>query len=122
VDLKDLSAAPLDIRIAIKTGNGITPGWASTTGFALPADGAWHHATFPLDSADLTPINSPPPLSKILSDVGELRILESAAPALDGDSIAASVGIDNITAVPEPAMTTIAAAAMAGLLVRRRRR
>lgn len=107
MELLDLGSSPLTIRIALKTTRGISPGWSSTTGFVLPADAAWHLATFPLDSTSLTPVSSPPPLASLLTNVGELRILSSAAPAVNGDTMIASVGIDEITAlgtaVPEPA-------------------
>ena len=120
MDLKDLSGTSLTLRVALKTATGNSPGWVSLTGFALPNDNAWHHVTFPLDAADLTPVNSPPPLATVLTNVVELRFLESASPAVEGDVIAASVGATNITAVPEPALAL--PGATAGLLLARRRR
>ena len=35
------------MRVALKTATGPSTGWCRTTGFALPADNTWHHASFP---------------------------------------------------------------------------
>ena len=98
MDLLDLGDAPLTMRVALQSGFGLSSGYASTNGFALPADGAWHHASFVLNDTNLTALNGPPVLNDFLSSVGDFRILESANPALMGDTINASVGVDNITA------------------------
>ncbi|HEV3416570.1 MAG TPA: hypothetical protein VG056_07150 [Pirellulales bacterium] len=118
MDLENLGTVPLSIRIAMRSGTlQGTPGYASTTAFAISADGSWHHATFLIDSADLTGINSPTPLSTFLTSVAELRILNSASPALVGDSISGQVGVDNIQATRAPAVpeTSSIFAAIAGI-------
>lgn len=120
MDLKNLGATPLTMRIALDQFGG-GPGYVTVNGFSLPADGAWHHATFKIDSADLTPLESPPDLNALLSSVTEMRILSAASPSLDGDNIASSIGLDNIQAVPEPASAALLLAA-APMLLRRRRR
>src|SRR5207248_1349113 len=92
-DLKEVSGSPLKVRIAMKGSTLQTaPGYASTNGFDLTADGLWHHVVFGIDAASLTAIGTPLPLSTFLTSVAELRILSSAVPALDGDSIAANLG------------------------------
>jgi PEP-CTERM motif len=123
MDLKVTSGPPLKIRIAMKSGTLRTdPGYTSTTPFDLPADGAWHHADFGIDAASLTAIGGPTPLSTFLQNVIEFRILHSFAPALDGDSIAANLGVDNITpvGVPEPSALVLAGAGVLTLARRRR--
>ncbi|MBI3837060.1 MAG: hypothetical protein HY288_03895 [Planctomycetia bacterium] len=108
MDLKNFTASAEAIRIALRTSSGgsTTPGYSSTTAFALPPDNAWHHAVFSLDSGSLTGINSPPPLSTFLTAVGDCRILQAAAgPALIGDFGNFQVGVDNITADGQPQLS-----------------
>jgi hypothetical protein len=110
MDLLNMGTSLLSIRIGMKASPAMgAAGFASTVGFTLPADGAWHHATFLLDSVDLTRINSTTlTLNDLLSNVAEFRILHSIAPALNGTPITSQLGIDNIralgavTAIPEP--------------------
>jgi hypothetical protein len=121
MDLENLGASTLSMRIAFRdtTANG-APGYVSTVPFSLPADSTWHHAVFSLASSAMTPINSPPISFDTLMAGQELemRILDSASPSLNGDIIVSTVGIDNITAVPEPgALTLLFFAAGAGIAV-----
>lgn len=123
MDLKNLGSSPLSMRIGLmsSTLQG-SPGYVTSTAFPLPVDGNWHHAVFGLSAADLTGINAPPALSTILSGTAELRILHSAGPALNGDNIVGSVGVDNIAAVPEPATLLLISGGLLGVLRRRRSR
>jgi hypothetical protein len=104
MDLLNSGTNSLSMRVAIRegTGSSTTPGYASTTPFVLPPDGLWHHTVFNLNATSLTGFNSPQPLSVDLANVKDFRILESAAPAGVGDMVTAQVGVDNVTAVPEP--------------------
>jgi hypothetical protein len=121
---------PLSIRIAYKsaTSSG-APGYVSTVPFALPADGAWHHTDFHLTAAAMTAVGSPTPFDTFFSGPVEMRIISSVNPSLDGDPIAATLGVDNIHAgfvpVSEPGgmlAVVLAAAGVAGPLARRCRR
>jgi hypothetical protein len=121
MDLRNLSGPPLSIRVVLRDVS--NDGYSSTVGFPLPADGQWHHAVFRLDGASMTAVGAPPTLSQVLSGVTELRIIHSAAPALMGNTIVATLGIDNVRAspVPEPAgILALAAGAGLGWWVRRR--
>ncbi len=116
----------LAMRVAYK--NALGAGYSSTVPFTLPADGQWHHAVFKLTAADMTAIGSPGSFDTFMTNPSEMRILNSSAPSLNGDSIAAVVGVDNVLAagapVPEPAGVLAAAALAAGAawpLLRRRR-
>jgi hypothetical protein len=125
MDLKNISGPDLSIRIAFRDVSGA--GYSSTVGFPLAADGLWHHAIFQLDSASMSPVGIPPTLSQVLSGPVEMRILNSSAPALNGDTIVATLGVDNIhaiAAVPEPAgiLALAAGASACRWWVRRRRR
>jgi len=104
MDLLNSGTTSLPMRIAIReaAGGSSTAGYASTTPFSLPPDGLWHHAVFELDASSLTGFNSPQPLSVDLTNVKDLRIMASAAPSGVGDIVTAQVGVDNVTALPEP--------------------
>jgi hypothetical protein len=119
---------PLSMRVGFQNPT-LRQGYASTVAFNLPADGQWHHAVFKLTATDMTAINAPPAFNTFMSSVPEMRILSSASPALNGDTIAAVAGVDNVlattTPVPEPTGVLAAAAAVVGVawpLIRRRRR
>jgi hypothetical protein len=122
--LKNFSTtSPMPMRIALKTGTGITPGYISSTAFNVNNDGAWHHAVFSLDAGSLTAVNSPPALATFLTSVGEMRILavsQSNMPTLNGDAVGGPVGVDNITAVV-PETSGMALLAFAGSLALRPR-
>jgi hypothetical protein len=108
MDLRNFTGSALQMRWALRqvNGNQFTPGYVSTVPFNLPPDGQWHHAVFLLDTASLTPINNPAPLSTFLTTVGEGRMLHSVTPSLLGEAGSFQFGVDNIlaagAAVPEP--------------------
>ena len=118
MDLKNFGTTSLPIRIAIREGSSGsgTPGYASTTAFSLPNDGQWHKSVFfSLTASTMTPINSPRTFSTDLASVLDFRLLSSISPSTIGDSLNARIGVDNITAVPEPGSARLAA--LAGLLL-----
>ena len=117
MDLRNFGDSPLSIRIGLKQSATIgSPGFASTVGFSLPVDGLWHHATFLLDAADLTRLNSTTLLlDTLLSNVAEFRILNSGAPSLTGGFIVGQLGVDNIVAVPEPSALLLLTAGLVAL-------
>ncbi len=126
MDLKNSTSSTESIRIALRAaaGGSGTAGYASTTPITVPADNAWHHAVFSLTAGSLTAINSPSALSTFLTSVGDFRILESAQPALIGDTGNFQIGVDNISALPEPSTMMLAGGALGGLILlafRRRR-
>ena len=110
VDFVNLGTTPLAMRLAFKevTGGG---GYASTVPFALPADGLWRHAVFQLSPFAFTSVGAGQSFLANLADAAQLRIvsIEGGAPTtLNGDTIVASVGIDNIHAiVPEPSVAAL---------------
>jgi hypothetical protein len=118
LDLKNFGTATLQMRLAMQEQLGTR--LVSTTAFALPADGLWHHATFRLDAASLTR-SGQTPVATALTRLIELRVIHSAGPDFQGDPIAASFGMDNLRAVPEPAAVAMLAVAAGGLVCRRRR-
>jgi hypothetical protein len=120
MDLKSFdisSSTTLHVRLALKstTSIGAVPSYV-TPDFALPTDGAWHHATFLLDSS-LIPLNSPSILASFLTNPAELRIIDSASPSINGFPINSQLGVDNIKALPEPATASLLALGAAALLL-----
>ena len=101
MDLNNFSSQSLSLRIAFFESR--TAGFVTTTPVSLGANSGWQHATFTLTSADFTAIGSAGDFNTLLSDfTGQLRILDSSSPLLQGDSISATLGIDNVQAIPEP--------------------
>lgn len=126
MDLRNFSSAgvTLSIRLAFKqsTLGGATPGYLSLSPFTITNDGAWHHATFRIDAASLKAVNSPTAYNTLMAAPAEFRIINEAGSAnLDGDFVAATLGIDNVHAVPEPGPSLLAIGAGGALLLRRRR-
>ena len=99
-DMANIGGFALSMRIAIQ-GSGTRYG--STVALNLPVGtGQWQQANFGLTSSDLSLISGSQPLSIVLTNVDTLRILSSTAgPAWNGDAINATLGVDNIIAVPE---------------------
>jgi hypothetical protein len=95
----------------------------STSGIALASGGGWTRVAFPTLPGAIT---AAPGVSaeNVLSNVSELRLFHSAAAIFPGPNIAAQIGIDNVTAVPEPgtwATLGLGLMVIGGVLSRRRR-
>jgi hypothetical protein len=101
MDLNNFSSQVLSMRIAFFVNSGT--GFVTTTPFSLGANSGWQHVTFALTAANFTTIGSPGSFNALLSNfIGQLRILDSSSPSLLGDSVSATLGIDNVQAIPEP--------------------
>ena len=120
MDLNNLSAQPLALRLAFFVNP--TTGFVTTTPVALPANSGWQHASFALSAGNFTAIGSPGTFASVLSSFsGQLRILSANSPSLMGDVIAATIGIDNIQAIPEPDVIVLVAGGLLAVLSRLRR-
>jgi hypothetical protein len=122
MDLNSLGSAAMSIRLTFEDNGGNM--WSSTTPFAVPAAAGWMHAVFQLDDASMTQVGGLPKAfsAGLASGIIQVRILHAAAPAFNGDTIAATLGVDNILAqgVPEPGTLALAGAAAMVLFLRRR--
>ena len=128
------TAGPSDVSLRfLLFGPGGT--WASTNLAPTLAGPGWQHLSFGLSAADLTyvPGSFAVPdgtgiLADTLSDVTLLLIrhdgLIPTIPGTHPPHITATLGLDNITAVPEPSAFVLVTMAAVGLLgyARRRRR
>ena len=116
--MADFGPSPLFMRVTIQDNFGTDYG--STDAILLPPDGTWHAVSFDLNASGMTLIQGSSTLSDALSNVGVLRILSAAnGPSFLGDTTPATLGVDDIAAVPEPVL--LAAPLMAAMLRRRRR-
>ena len=97
-DMTNLGSNPMSMRIAIKSGS---TRYGSTSATILPADGIWRRVSFGLNVTEMSMIKGAAALDTALSNVSELRMLSaSTGPKWKGDAIAATLGVDNITASP----------------------
>lgn len=122
VDLLNQSAVTLSIRMAFKTGpgsNGV-PGYL-TQGMILPVGSGWQHFTISLLPSDLIPVGGPAPWPSFF--IGEVRFInEVGTTNLSGDNVVGQLGIDNIHAVPEPAVSVLASCGLLFLVSLLKRR
>jgi hypothetical protein len=123
MDLQNLGATPLTVRLQLDDSTGGPPADEAVTsvGVTLPVGGGWQHVGFSISAADLTPIIGNP--TTLLSQVTFLRIIQNSSPG-ESAPIAGVLGVDDITAtVPEPSsLALITSASLAGLMAFRRRR
>ena len=101
--MANLGSTPLSMRVALRGGTAGTY-FSSTNAVALPADGKWHPVTFNLTASALTVVDAgTDSLADVLGSVTELRILSAASgPARNGDTIASTLGVDDIRALTLP--------------------
>ena len=116
VDLRLLLADPQEDDIPANVA-------VTTEAVHLPAGSGWTEAVFSIAPEDLTVVDGA--VEALLAGVTELRLFHNPAPDFPPPpngppAIAATVGIDNIRAIPEPG-TLLLLAAGAGGLIRRRR-
>lgn len=126
MDLRNLGATDLAIRLMLENPDGGPPtDVAITDVVALPSGGGWTHVQFDLSPGALTAVLGD--VNALLANVTGLRIYHNDIAAFPGPAIAATLGVDNITAlggqlpVPEPATVLFVAAGLAAALVPRAR-
>jgi len=102
-EMANFGNTPLAMRLSIQGGSDGTE-VSSTNAVALPADrGVWHAVQFDLTAAGLTSIAGTSSLSQVLSDVTTFRLLSVArGPASRGDTLASTLGVDDIRALTVP--------------------
>lgn len=97
LDIRNFGSTPLQLRLWLMGPAGGTA--LSSTAVTVPAGSGWTPARFALDASALT--GSPQGTLAALADVQQLRLFHSSTAAFPGEAIAAALGVDNISAVPE---------------------
>jgi hypothetical protein len=115
MDLINLGSTDLSLRLYLLGG----PGQSALTlsAASLPAGSGWTHVVFDIAPAALVGSVLP-----TLANVSGLRLYHGPDAIYPGTDIAALLGIDNVTAVPEPAATTLLLAGLLALAWRRQPR
>lgn len=99
--LKNLGTTPMSIRLAFSGGAGSRFG--TKVAVALPAGGGWVNAAFDLSPSKLQLLVGSDTATQALSSVAELRVLSAdTQPSYNGDSVAATLGVDSIRATGLP--------------------
>jgi hypothetical protein len=128
MDLKNVSSTEtVNLRLALEGGpNALVGGlFATSTSVPLESGSDWTRAVFSLAPGDLVPVSGRSGVTgndvmAALGNVVELRLLNSADPDWTGLPVSATLGIDNITAVPLPPAALLFGSGLAGLGLWRR--
>ena len=134
MDLNNIgSSETLNLRLGINGGfrdaglNFIGGLFATSAVATLDSGSGWTHTVFSLLPGDLVPVSGRSgvagnDVAAALGNVLELRLLNSATPDWNGLPVSATLGVDNITAVPLPSALVLLASGVVALLAKRRRR
>lgn len=117
--VRNLGATDLVARLAIGDNGAPLQGgsWYATDGVPLPAGSGWQPVSFSLAPDALVNVQGTASAEQVLAGVSTLRILHANDPAAIGDVLTGSLGVDAITAVPEPGAAARAAGAGAALAI-----
>ena len=112
MDLLNSGTVPLQVRLALRNSSGA--GFISSSPVPLGVGGGWQSFDFPVTQAALTSVGSPGSYPSFLASGFAFRIVHATSTAnLNGNPVVSTLGIDNITAVPEPSTYCMALAGLA---------
>lgn len=120
MQLNNLGANPVSMRLAFGSIGG--SGFSSSISVDLSPGSGWTEAFFAIGESAFVRLVGTETFQQAFADIVEIRILSATAPALSGDLIAATVGVDLIGAIPEPSTAWLVAVGAAVLLLRLRTR
>jgi hypothetical protein len=121
-ELNNLGANPLSLRITVF---GPNASYSSTNATVLPASSGWVSVEFVLDDVALTQTSGFATLEDTLANVNTVLIRhdpDPLSPPGTPNPVTGTLGIDNITALPEPGLLPVLAAGSALLRQLRTRR
>jgi len=135
MDVKNIgSSEALNLRLAVNGGfrdasfNFIGGVFATSASASLASGSDWTRVVFSLTPGDLVPVDGARSsnvtgnnVQATLANVLELRLLNSAAPDWAGFPVAATLGVDNIHAVPLPPALALFGSGLLVLLAGRRK-
>jgi hypothetical protein len=121
MDVINLGSTDVNLRLYF---SGTSGSGSSVNGVTVASGSGWTRIAFSTSPDAITAAVGVPALN-VLSNVSELRLFHSAAASFPGPNIAAQIGIDNVTAVPEPGTWATLGLGLAviggGMSVRRKR-
>ncbi len=102
MDCMNTGSTDLSLRLYFADPQGGPPenSALSTLALSLPAGGGWVSLDFPIGISDLTAGEGT--VSAALTGATEMRLYHSPTAEFPGPPIVASLGVDNILAIPEP--------------------
>jgi hypothetical protein len=120
MDLRNLGSTDLSIRLYFENPTGGLPtDTAVSDSVLLPSGSGWTNAEFRIDSLSLTGLEGN--VETLLANVTALRIIHSPLAEFPGFPIVAQLGVDNVTAVPEPSSLGLLGLGLLGLLAWRKK-
>lgn len=96
MDVNNMGATTLFLRLSVE---GLSNSALSTEAIELPSGSGWRSVAFSLLPEDLSSAGS---ASAALANVQRVRLFHNETILFPGSAIAANLGVDNISAVPEP--------------------
>ena len=91
-----VSGADLDLRVSLTGGGGRI---STTNAVTVTAGTSWTSIIIPIAAADMETVTGGSSVSGTLANVTEMRILSSPTPSWQGETIAATLDVDNIMAM-----------------------
>jgi len=118
MDLINLGSTDLTIRLEFEDPFSALGGdfAVTNTGFNLAPNSGWQRASFPIGLGSLTAVGGT--VAGALGNTALLRILHAPGPT-DAVPVAGVLGVDNITAVPEPGAVFLTGLGLAVLALRK---
>ena len=123
-ELQNQGANPVALRVTV-LGTGALTAYTSVDEFVLAPGSGWVSAEFALTDAALVRTRGADSLAQTLAGVSKLLLRhdpDPLSPPGEQNPVTATLGIDNITAVPEPGTALLVATGLAAIAVRRRPR
>jgi hypothetical protein len=120
MDLNNLGATDLALRLMLAGSGAGSPSNVafSSAPVLLPAGGGWTSVGFPITPAD--PSAGLGSVVDALAHATELRIFHNPDAAFPGPAVVASLGVDNISALPLPPALALLGSGLPALWPRRR--
>lgn len=121
MDVFNFGPGDLSLRLLFEAGSPAPTDLAwSTVPVLVPGGSGWRSVVFPVTAADLTPAPGSQ-VADALAGAVAIRLFHGTLSDFPGDRLAVTVGVDNITAVPEPATASLLTLGLLGGLAWRRR-
>lgn len=121
MDVFNFGPTSLSLRLLFDGDDGTNQARAwSAAAVVVPAGSGWQQVVFPILPSDLRAASGGN-VNLALSSAYSLRLYHGVNSSFPGGSVVTTLGVDNITAVPEPSAAALLALGLAGLASRRRR-